>query len=486
MPRKNIRSQIRRIAMPAIAGVVGLLAAGAALADIQVASHPGACSRFSAWSGDGCAASKGSFFIARYFGAASFYEWATQTQQSWANGPHPWAWNSPGIDYGIGPDRDARLADPATASLPKGCAYLPGGAQTGGPAIRCAVGARDVVLSGLDLSLHGCTPVVLESTSDGILTIENSNLRNGPNCGGPDGAMVRIVNPHAGLALKKVLVDAAYDADSAPLVRAGSGTNSSGSFLLLNSAVLNGPPGPLSGMYAGTVDIENSDLIGFAVASEDGRGDRGQRCDLGCAAFPTSYRTVIFRGNVVATTNNSKLILVPRDEARNTTTQDSPTRSYYSDHNILVLNAVQAARANVAANLKGVIKDNILELDPGLKTPVIVGMEVNGVGFRQTVTIVAILGNGKYAVSGSPPDGAFASASLQKPLSTSAFVGLPNYDDYDAVLSSDNVADYTAAYSCSSASASTKSRQIVRNRVNLVTGQDQNGAVAIDRGSLCT
>ncbi len=89
-------------------------------------------------------------------------------------------------------------------------------------------------------------------------------------------------------------------------------------------------------------------------------------------------------------------------------------------------------------------------------------------------------------MSGSPPDGAFASASLQKPLSTSAFVGLPNYDDYDAVLSSDNVADYTAAYSCSSASASTKSRQIVRNRVNLVTGQDQNGAVAIDRGSLCT
>ncbi len=184
--------------------------------EAQAGPTVAAC-RYTGWAADGCSGSTGRFLILNRVGAASFYDYAAQSGQHWAGGAHPWTWNSPGIDYGVGPDINLQLTDPATARLPKGCAYQPEGSASHGPRIYCGRESDDPVLDGLDLSLHGCTPVVADAGASGLITIQNSNLVNGPNCAGPDMAMVRILNGATGLSLRHDVVDADYCSPSAPL-----------------------------------------------------------------------------------------------------------------------------------------------------------------------------------------------------------------------------------------------------------------------------
>ena len=136
---------------------------------------------YQGWSGDGCATENGSFLVAPHFGVASFFAAAAQSGESWASGNHPWNWNSPGIDYGVGPAAGTQMADPATARLPTGCVYQPTGSLRQGPQVYCDLGAVNPTFNSYDFGLHGCVVLMATHRVLGTLTISNSNFHNGPN-----------------------------------------------------------------------------------------------------------------------------------------------------------------------------------------------------------------------------------------------------------------------------------------------------------------
>ncbi len=312
----------------------------------QVISSLGApnarCSDYTGWKQDGCRTATGAFLIASYFSAESFYDFASQSGQHWAKGSHPWNWNAPGVDYGVGPALLAGRADPATTALPEGCVYKPRSSPMGGPEIHCGAAARDPDFDGLDLGSNSCTPIVVDAHFAGQVTISNSRLRNGANCGGKAGAMIRVAGGTvAGVALINDFVDEDYPRSQAPLLAAGASGLTTAPFVMIYTVVLNGAPTPLAGNYVGPQDIENSVFIGSAIASTDARGARGELCELGCPAHPVVYPTVTYRNNVVVVPVSTHVVVsqpppLKLDVARTDTT-------FTKDHNIFVINYARGA-----------------------------------------------------------------------------------------------------------------------------------------------
>lgn len=131
---------------------------------------------------DGCSAasSKGSYQ------KADFFTTAPQSGQRYNVRP---GWNVAGVDYAVGYDTTLHLKDPATAALPTGCAYLPGGRSgvSRYPTVDCS-GAAGFNLDGWDFSgasssgrAAGGIMLMLEADLGGTCTITNNRFASGSN-----------------------------------------------------------------------------------------------------------------------------------------------------------------------------------------------------------------------------------------------------------------------------------------------------------------
>ncbi len=449
--------------------------------EAQAGPTVAAC-RYTGWAADGCSGSTGRFLILNRVGAASFYDYAAQSGQHWAGGAHPWTWNSPGIDYGVGPDINLQLTDPATARLPKGCAYQPEGSASHGPRIYCGRESDDPVLDGLDLSLHGCTPVVADAGASGLITIQNSNLVNGPNCAGPDMAMVRILNGATGLSLRHDVVDADYPHSTAPVVLVGDGGPVPGPVVILYTAQLNGPPGPLVGNYAGPLDIENSVNLGSDIVSRDASGQRGEICELGCPSFPIMHPSIIFRNNVVLVPADTHIVLEPGSAATETPTGGG---SFVADHNILVINHVAGAMVTVVTGINGRIDRNILTVKPGYVGVLSRNLVLEGLPDGEETTILAAHDDGQYTVSGLHPAAEVVGAVAKRQTTVAASLRVTYPAGYADIVMTDNFIDSTGAYSCSHDFAAAARNAVVRGNRNLVTGQGIRGVTEMIDPAIC-
>ncbi len=462
------------------------LAAGPAHAAQAEAPSPQSVScAYAGWAGDGCKASKGSFVIADHFHATSFYDYAAQSGQQWAGGEHPWPWNSPGVDYSVGPAPHTLLQDPATALLPKGCVYLAKADPGRGAEIRCGAEARHPTLFGIDFSLHGCTRLVASGAFDGMITVSHSRFRNGPNCDGPQAAMIRILNERAGLALVNDFIDVDFPAHDAPLVAAGASGPATGPFVLIYSVVLNNTPRALAGNYAGAIDIEYNDLIGSAIPTTDPQGKRGELCELGCPTFPAPYAGAIFRNNVVVVPTTTRLYRQAPPDALAGMARPPPDSRFINDHNIWVVNYARGALDILATHLNGRVENQAMTLSPGYVGVVPVGATVSGLPGGAEALVVAHLPDGDYLLTGDVATGPFRDAVARRETALAVLVRVSYSAVYPQASVTDNYVDMTGAYSCVQDFGSLAGPTVNRGGRNLVTGEPITGITSRDAASAC-
>lgn len=464
-------------------------------ASAQAVSGDGTASRkgggqcaYTGWAGDGCAGADGSFLIAAHYGAASFAAFATQSGQRWSGGAHPWNWNSPGIDYPVGPPAGLVLADPATAVLPEGCVYQPTGSAAHGPVVYCSTGAVNPTLSGLNFGLHGCVQFMATHNVEGTLTIQNSYFRNGPNCSVTFGSLIRVISGNMNVVLNNDLIDEAYPEYTTPLISTVAINTVSSSFTVTNTAVINASQRPLSGSSTGPVLIQNSVFVGMNLASTTNTGEHGEIFELDSNLINPLYSQIQYINNVVvipAATNSA--VTTPFYSAGT-----QPTfihiDQFTVSHNVSVINTIDGVPRTAALNIRGVVSGNLMTVYPGYEgeiTPraAIVGLPA---GVNPTAaTILTQLGPRQYQLSGAVNSGRFAGARTMVITTSAALVELGHAGSYGTVTIEDNFVDPTGALSCIQHRDGPISAAQIDGNVSLVTGTAVSGFGYGQDGARC-
>ncbi len=444
---------------------------------LDARAAPGVAScPYKGWPGDGCKSATGGFLIASYAGAASFYDYAAQSGQHWAGGGHPWRWNSPGIDYGVGPDKTVELEDPAKATLPAGCAYEAVAPPGKGGIVRCGAPANDPVLAGLDLGLRGCIPVIVEVSVTGALTIVNSHLANGANC---NEGMIRLADGAAGLILRGVLLNGDYTHFAGPEVVVGG--NRQGPFVMVYSVSLDTGPLPISGELIGPHDVENSVSIGSDIVTTDPKGLAGQYCDWGCPADPRPYPLFIFRNNVTVISTTGRVIALPAQPLP----AMSLGESFQGDHNIMVFNHTGGETLTYARHLEGEIAGNRLTLTSGKIGVIPFGADIVGLPGGDTAVVLATLGANEFAIAGVHPPGRFTGATVTLQSTMAALTRVAYEQSFQSVVVNENYFDLTGAYSCVKDFGATADAKLAMFNYNLVTGAGIKGFGRRGDADLC-
>jgi len=249
-------------AVPMLTATVATTNASATTVSIQTAA---VCPRGTMMP-DGCttAPANGSFIV-----APSFAAYARQSHQSWVNN-HPWAWNAAGVDYPVGYSRNVVLQDPATATLPPGCAYLPTGGFAGGPKVYCdrlanRTGVVSPTIQNMDFSLHGCTVLEFTSNVSGTITVANNNFKNGPNCAVNNGYLIKTNQGSANLLLEYNQIDGDAAHYPAPLASTIIAASTTGSVTLMYNAIVNSPQRPMSTSTTGNVLLKSNYVEGWTL-----------------------------------------------------------------------------------------------------------------------------------------------------------------------------------------------------------------------------
>ncbi len=429
---------------------------------------------YKGWAGDQCANASGVFLIADYYKTTDFYSFAAQSNQSWGGGHHPWPWNSPGIDFAVGPASGLSLADPASSILPAGCSYQPTGSRAHGPAIYCSADAENPTLNGLDLGLHDCTPVRTAPGMTGMLTIKNSRLVNGPNCTGPDSAMIRLQGA-ASLALRHDYIDEDSQRNAAPLVVAGDGTSSEASFILTDSALINGAEHPIGWTLAGPQDLERNVLITAAVPTSGTGGSGGELCELGCAPFPVTYPSVIYSNNVHVIPSWARLVIVPKPSLISSLSAPRLQSEFRANHNVLVVNNIGGPLETVAANISGSVDGNVLRLKAGVANDLKPGDTLTGLPGGVEATVLTRDSHGDVLLSGAIANGRVKDvrAVRQSTVASPVRVGYSSRYRFAEIVS--NFMDSTGAYSCSPDFGSHVGVSIVLENHDLLTNHVEKG-----------
>ena len=203
---------------------------------------------------DGCAnaPANGSFILSTPFGP-----YARQSGQKWVN-DHPWPWNAPGVDYPVGYSRNVTLQDPATASLPVGCAFQTTGSPGHGPRVFCDrkpdhTGVVSPTIQYIDFSLHGCTVLEFSSFVTGTITVANNNFKNGPNCAVAKGYLIKTNQGSANLFLEYNQIDGDAVHFPAPLVSTIEDNSTTGYLTMIYNAIVNSSQRPASTSTSGNI-----------------------------------------------------------------------------------------------------------------------------------------------------------------------------------------------------------------------------------------
>lgn len=409
--------------------------------------HAGECP-YRGWRGDGCPGAGGSFFIAPYFHATSFYVFAAQSGQNWAGGPHPWTWNSPGVDYGIGPPAGLRLRDPAMARLPDGCVYLAAGSLAHGALVRCGRGAVNPVLSGLDFSLHGCTVFEADSYVAGVVTLANSRFRNGPNCSIRFGYLIKIISGEAGLTLDNDLIDEAYPEFTTPLVAAVVVNTGTSALTVKRTAILNASSRPMSGTSSGPIDVEDSVFVGMTLASFANTGQHGELFEMGSRTIGVTYPSIVYRNIVVVIPGTTAMTITAPFYPNGLRDKQHVIDRFVADHNVVVTNYAGGRSATVASDIDGWVEGNTLHVDKGFLGAISVGSSIVGLPAFGRATILRRIDENSFALSGTPPPGRFAHANTLRATTAAALAELTLAKTYRDAQITSNYVDPTGALSC--------------------------------------
>lgn len=128
-------------------------------------------------------------------GTIRFYEYATLLSggvgsgQSWS-GPHPWLWNSAGVDFPIGPSAAQALVDPSVTSIPNCTYHATGSTFAGHPELDCVNTGGDLTIANVEFGASatwGTTQCVIlvvaqNQKSGSTVTLSGDDFQNGPGC----------------------------------------------------------------------------------------------------------------------------------------------------------------------------------------------------------------------------------------------------------------------------------------------------------------
>jgi hypothetical protein len=445
---------------------------------------------YSGWANDGCAAANGSFLIAPFFGASSFYAFAAQSGQKWAKGAHPWNWNSPGVDYAIGPAPGTTFADPAKVRMPAGCTYRPETTAWPHPQVYCGEGAVNPTLTGVDFSLHGCTVFLADGRVSGVITLANSRFKNGPNCSVNKGSLIKIINGSAGLSLNDDVIDEAYGEYKAALASTVIFNSSGGPLTVRNTAILNASARPISSASLGPLDIENSVFIGFALASASNTGEHGEVVELLSRTFQSVYPSIIYRNNVVVIPASSNGVVTSAFYPNGTRAMENVIDTLVADRNVVVVNATGGREGKVAKFISGSVDNNVLTVKPGYSGEISVKSTILGLpgvtpGHGRAATILEKLSDTQYRLSGDTPSGSFTGGRTYRTTTSVALVEMSYAAEYRHVAITDNAVDPTGALFCIQNLGSRIDEPNIRGNRSLVTGTAIEGIGSSKTGATC-
>jgi hypothetical protein len=453
---------------------------------------PPGCSTYTGWSGDGCAGAVGSFEIASYFGASSFYDFATQSGQTWTSS-HPWNWNSPGVDYPVGPDPSITLADPATATLPAGCTYeATGNVLTNGPEVYCSRGANNPVINGIDFSLHGCTTFYADSNVTGQITLTNDKFVMGPNCSATNGYLVKLVGGSANMVLQNDLLDEGYPAENTKLLMTGIDVNSSQPLTIENSAYVNASQRPIATISTGPELLENNVFVGMNLGTNASNGEHGEIDELETASSGVTFSNIQYINNVVVIPATTKAALTSPFYADGVPFKNSSIQGFTVDHNVVVTNYINGQNTS-ATNISGSVTNNVMTVDPGYTGSIAVNLTmIYKIGTTtDAATILSQTGPNQYTLSytsqvGYPLQGDFTGGHTLNTTTQSALISMGWATSISGLTITNNFVDPIGSIYCMlNNGVPDIGSPVVSNNISLETGGAISGFTSAVGSAQC-
>ncbi len=463
---------------------VAIAIVGGALAPFAAAAAT-TCA-YTGWAGDGCATATGAFLVAPYYKSADFATLAMQSGQKWAHGRHPWKWNAPGIDYGIGPPAGLALADPATARLPAGCMFRPNGGPAHGPELHCGRGAVNPVLSGIDFSLHGCTVFQADANVVGGVTLRNSRFVNGPNCNVRFGYLIKMMGGAVGLTLENDLIDEVYPRYDQPFVgTVVVNTTGQAPLTVRYTAILNAGQRPINGTVGGPISMEHNVFMGFVLGSYANTGEHGEILELGNPDDGAVYPSVVYRNNVVVIPASTAMTVTAPFYPNGLNGKHHVINRFVADHNVIVTNLAGGVSASTASEVEGTVEGAVMTVKPGHRGGLSPGVTIVGLGAHGRATIVKQLDREHFLLSGAPAQGAFAGGKTVRATTGVAIAQMSYAAGYRSVAITNNYVDPTGAFSCIQNVGTVIDKLDISGNVSLVTGGPIEGMGYKAAGATC-
>jgi hypothetical protein len=164
------------LAVPAASWGVTTSANLAVIVMAPVAGGSGVCPRGTTDPNDGCQHAQATSSFQR----SNFFTGYTGRNYG-ANRP---PWNVAGVDYPVGYDTTATLADPLTAGTLPACATVSGHTVT--------VNSAPCTIQHFDFSLHSGMCLEIFLTGGNTVTVQNNKFGWGPNCNPAGGGMMTV------------------------------------------------------------------------------------------------------------------------------------------------------------------------------------------------------------------------------------------------------------------------------------------------------
>jgi hypothetical protein len=351
------------------------------------------------------------------------------------------------VDYGVGPAAGAVLADPATAPLPPGCIYRPTGSVAHGPELYCGKGAVSPTLDRLDFSLHGCVVFLADGNVTGLVTLSNSNFRNGPNCSVAQGFLIK-VEGNAGLTLQNDLIDEAWPTFSTPMVSTVVVNTVSGPLTVRETAIVNASQRPMGGTSWGPLDVENSVFVGFTLSSTGNTGQHGEIYEQGSPVYQATYPSIVYKNNVVVIPAATAMVISAPFFPNGLNGKLDVISNFVADHNVVATNWAGGAGATQATGISGSVAGQVMTVLPGYKGAISVGTTVMRLPGNSMATIRSQLNATQFSLSGTPVPGAFSGANTSRVTTAAALAEMSYAALYANVTITNNFVDPTGAFSC--------------------------------------
>jgi hypothetical protein len=448
-----------------------------------VLAKAGGCA-YSGWSSDGCTANSGTFLIAPYYGAPNFYAFAAQSGQTWNGGGHPWNWNSPGIDYAVGPLPGVVLADPASTALPVGCSYQPTGSTLGGPRVYCK-NASSPTFNGFDFSLHGCTPLVFAGITTGTISVQNSRFVSGPNCNVYNGSLLDVSTGVAGLMLKNDLFDEAFNSSSALFASTIFINTPTANVIVKYTAILNTSSRPISIATSGSVNIQDSVFVGFTLGSTANTGQHGELVERGTTIYQANIPLDSYVNNVIVIPASTNGVVTAPIYPNGVANKLDQIDSFVADHNVIITNFAGGTGATVATGVQGTVAGNVMTVSTMASGAISPQSTIVGLAKGAAATVLSQIDSADYLLSGAAPAGAFSNGNTFR-LTTSAAIAEMSYAAlYANVTVTNNFVDPTGAQACILDLGSAIGAFVITGNQSLVTGTPVNGIGAKGSGATC-